>query len=171
MVQLHQIQPPGKLQSTLLSLKMHFIHHVQDMDIMNQLQLGGVYSTMLAGLTPAALDEVPSACVVPRKYWTKPTKHFDWSTNAPRPAFSAAATKLLLSLASALNDDNLIHINQLILFIKSNASPQHNVEHDSLENIVLRLLTLLIYPIKHTRVLALSSSKCNRCDAPELSVG
>jgi hypothetical protein len=55
MVQLCQIQPPGKLQSTLLGLKMHFIHHLQDMDVTDQLQLGGVYSTTLAGPTPAAL--------------------------------------------------------------------------------------------------------------------
>lgn len=66
MVQLCQIQPPGKLQSTLLSLKMHYIHHLNDMDVTNQLQLGGAFSTTLAGPTPQALvAQVPPGVLDP----------------------------------------------------------------------------------------------------------
>ncbi|KAF8972292.1 hypothetical protein BDZ97DRAFT_1784071 [Flammula alnicola] len=66
MVQLCQIQPPGKLQSTLLSLKMHYIHHLNDMDVTNQLQLGGAFSTTLAGPTPQALvSQVPPGVLNP----------------------------------------------------------------------------------------------------------
>ena len=66
MVQLCQIQPPGKLQSTLLGLKMHYIHHLNDMDVTNQLQLGGAFSTTLAGPTPQALvAQVPPGLLNP----------------------------------------------------------------------------------------------------------
>jgi hypothetical protein len=52
MAQLCQIPPPGKLQSTLLGLKMHYIP-VGDMDVTNNLRLGGAFSTALVGPTPA----------------------------------------------------------------------------------------------------------------------
>ncbi|KIL60307.1 hypothetical protein M378DRAFT_180510 [Amanita muscaria Koide BX008] len=66
MVQLCRIQPPGKLQSTLLSLKMHYIHHLNDMDVTNQLQLGRAFSTTLAGPTPQALvAQVPPGVLNP----------------------------------------------------------------------------------------------------------
>jgi hypothetical protein len=63
MIQLCQIKPPGKLESTLLGLKMHYIYHLQDMDVTNQLQLGGAFSPALRGLTPTAL--VPARILVP----------------------------------------------------------------------------------------------------------
>ena len=66
MVQLCQIPPPGKLQSTLRSLKMHFIPHLPDMDVTNYLRLGGAFSTALAGPTPVALvDRVPPRVLDP----------------------------------------------------------------------------------------------------------
>ncbi|KAI9432866.1 hypothetical protein BJY52DRAFT_1132540, partial [Lactarius psammicola] len=55
MVLLCLIQPLGKLQLTLLGLKMHYIQHLNNMDIMNQLQLKEVFTTILVGPTPAAL--------------------------------------------------------------------------------------------------------------------
>jgi len=65
MVQLCQIQPPGKLQSTLCSPKMHSIHHL-DMDVTDQLQLGGTFSTTPAGPTPGALvAQVPAGFLNP----------------------------------------------------------------------------------------------------------
>lgn len=47
MVQLATIQPSGKLESTMISLKMHYFHHLNDMDVTNQLRLGGAFSTTL----------------------------------------------------------------------------------------------------------------------------
>ncbi|KAH9045982.1 hypothetical protein EDB84DRAFT_1241695, partial [Lactarius hengduanensis] len=52
MVGLCRIWPPGKLESTLSGLKMHYIHHLHNMDVTEQVQLGGVCSTMLRGPTP-----------------------------------------------------------------------------------------------------------------------
>ena len=66
MIQLSEIQPPGKLQPTLISLKMHYIQHQNDMDVLNQLQLGGVFSTTLWGPTPATLvAQVPAGILNP----------------------------------------------------------------------------------------------------------
>jgi len=66
MVQLSLIQPPGKLESTLINIKMHYIHHQNDMDVTDQLQLGGAFSTTLRGPTPAALvAQVPAGILNP----------------------------------------------------------------------------------------------------------
>lgn len=65
-MQLSVIQPPGKLESTLINLKMHYIHHQSDMDVTNQLWLGGAFSTTLQGPTPAALiAQVPAGILNP----------------------------------------------------------------------------------------------------------
>ena len=65
----HQIPPPGKLQSTLIGLKMHYIPHFEDMDVTNQLRLGrlgGEFSTTLRGPTPAALVfDLPAGALIP----------------------------------------------------------------------------------------------------------
>ena len=66
MVYLASILPPGKLQSTLKSLKMHYIHHLNEMDVTNQLQLGGEFSHTLRGPTPAGLvAQVPEGLLHP----------------------------------------------------------------------------------------------------------
>lgn len=53
MLQLMTIEPPGKLQSTVLGLKMHYVLH--EMDVTEALQFGGVFSPFLLGPTPAGL--------------------------------------------------------------------------------------------------------------------
>ncbi|KAF8273182.1 hypothetical protein EI94DRAFT_1696985 [Lactarius quietus] len=61
-----QVQPPGKLQSTLLGLKMHHIEHLHDMDVTDQLRLGGAFTPWLMGPTPAGLvAEVPDGLLNP----------------------------------------------------------------------------------------------------------
>ncbi|KAH9039293.1 hypothetical protein EDB85DRAFT_1859853 [Lactarius pseudohatsudake] len=66
MVGLCQIPPPGKLESTLSGLKMHYVHHLHDMDVTQQLQLGGAFSETLRGPTPVALvDQVPAGLLNP----------------------------------------------------------------------------------------------------------
>ena len=66
MVSLGQIQPPGKIQSTIRGLKMHFIHDLNEMDVTEQLRLGGAFSPALLGPTPAALvARVPAGLLHP----------------------------------------------------------------------------------------------------------
>jgi hypothetical protein len=66
MVLLRGINPPGKLESTVIGLKMHFIQHLPEMDATDDLQLGGAFSTMLRGPTPAALvAQVPPGALIP----------------------------------------------------------------------------------------------------------
>ena len=67
MLDLAQIDPPGKLQSTLVGLKMHHIPYSEDLDITDdQLQLGGEFSTELRGPTPSALvANVPAGVLMP----------------------------------------------------------------------------------------------------------
>ena len=52
MVNLRMIEPPGKLQSTMKSLKMHFITDIASYDVTNRLRLGGLYSLGLPGPVP-----------------------------------------------------------------------------------------------------------------------
>ena len=60
MVQLAQIE------STLVGLKMHYIPYSEDLDITDQLQLGGEFSTRLRGPTPSALvANVPTGVLIP----------------------------------------------------------------------------------------------------------
>ena len=75
---LSQIRPPGKLQSTVLSLEMHHIPHLDDMDITNRLQFGGALSTRLLGPTPAGLiaqipDGLFESCPACPRTWFHPT--------------------------------------------------------------------------------------------------
>lgn len=58
MITLCQISPLGKLESTLKGLKMH---HLDDdvYDATQDLQLGGIYASLLRGPTPSGL--VPPA--------------------------------------------------------------------------------------------------------------
>ncbi|KAH8991654.1 hypothetical protein EDB92DRAFT_1797962 [Lactarius akahatsu] len=66
MVGLYQIQPPGELESTLSGLKMHYIHYLHDMDVTDQLRLGGAFSKTLRGPTSVALvDQVPAGLLNP----------------------------------------------------------------------------------------------------------
>ena len=66
MVQFCLIQPPGKLQSTLHGLIMHYIHHLNNMDITHQVWLGGAFSTTLTGPTPYGLvAQVPPGMLNP----------------------------------------------------------------------------------------------------------
>lgn len=66
MVSLALIRPPGKLQTTLRSLKMHYIQHLNEMDVTNQLQLGGELSPQLLGPTPVGLvAQVPDGLLDP----------------------------------------------------------------------------------------------------------
>jgi hypothetical protein len=55
MLALTMIDPPGKLQSTVIGLKMFYIHHPHQMDITDNVRLGGAFSTFLLGPTPAEL--------------------------------------------------------------------------------------------------------------------
>lgn len=87
---LSQIRPPGKLQSTVLSLKMHHIPYLDDMDITNRLQFGGAHSTRLLGPTPAGLiAQIPDgllnpAPLVPGPGYIRPV-HTRSSPNANNP--------------------------------------------------------------------------------------
>ena len=68
MVGLCLIQPPGKLQSTVLGLKMHFYPHFHQMDVTDQVQLGGAFSHGILGPTPqalVALAQVPPGFLIP----------------------------------------------------------------------------------------------------------
>ncbi|KIK80826.1 hypothetical protein PAXRUDRAFT_157605, partial [Paxillus rubicundulus Ve08.2h10] len=62
MLSLMQICPPGKLQSTVKGLKVHYISYWV-LDVTHQVQLGGAFSPGLHGLTPAGLvpPNVPAA--------------------------------------------------------------------------------------------------------------
>ena len=61
MLSLMDIEPPGKFQSTLKSVKIHHQAH-PDLDGTNAIRLGGIYSPDLLGPTPAHLvpENVPS---------------------------------------------------------------------------------------------------------------
>jgi hypothetical protein len=65
MLLLPNIQPPGKLESTVRGLMMHFIQFpVQD--VTASIQLGGAFSTVLRGPTPLGLvNPVAAALAVP----------------------------------------------------------------------------------------------------------
>lgn len=63
MVSLCNIQPPGKLQSTVRALKMHRIE--DDVCIVtDDIRLGGVYSLLLHGPTPRNLVTPAAAAVM-----------------------------------------------------------------------------------------------------------
>ena len=70
MIQLRLIRPPGKFESTLLGLKLYR----SLFDITNQMRLGGEFSQVLRGPTPAGL--VPAgmnpAPVIPGPDFVRP---------------------------------------------------------------------------------------------------
>jgi hypothetical protein len=77
MMQLSVIQPPGKLESTLINLKMHYILHQNDMDVTNQIRLGGAFSTTLQGPTPAALvSQVPAGILNHPRSWFRQARPY-----------------------------------------------------------------------------------------------
>jgi hypothetical protein len=55
MVNLRNALPPGKLQSTIDGLKMHWISNLALFDVTADLRLGGVWSRALMGITPRNL--------------------------------------------------------------------------------------------------------------------
>ena len=52
---LRNIRPPMKLESTVLGLKMQFYHHLNILDISNDVCIGGVGAPILRAPTPAGL--------------------------------------------------------------------------------------------------------------------
>ena len=55
MLALTDITPPGKLSTTLGSLKMHFIPDIHIFDVTDSMKLGGIYAPQLHGPAPRAL--------------------------------------------------------------------------------------------------------------------
>lgn len=55
MLSLMRIEPPGKLQSTLKGVKIHYLADPGGLDGTNTIELSGAYSTHLRGPTPAHL--------------------------------------------------------------------------------------------------------------------
>ena len=78
MIALSQIPPLGKLESTLKGMKMHRIDH-NVYDATQDLQLGGIYASVLRGPTPSHLvppamggnEPHPGDFIVPA--YTRPT--------------------------------------------------------------------------------------------------
>lgn len=70
MVQLRLIRPPGKLESTLLGLKM-----CRSIDVTDRMQLGGAFSLVLRGPTPVGLvpDGMDPAPVIPGPDFVRPS--------------------------------------------------------------------------------------------------
>ncbi|KAI6146031.1 hypothetical protein BKA82DRAFT_3965289 [Pisolithus tinctorius] len=64
MLSLMRIHPPGKLQSTVKGLKLHYIAN-DAFDVTQQVQLGGIYSSRLQGPTPAGLVPPNLPAVIP----------------------------------------------------------------------------------------------------------
>jgi hypothetical protein len=83
MLQLRLIPPPGKLESTVLGLKMHCLE--DESDVTARVRLGGAFPPALRGPTPAAL--VPAAApVIPgpdfvRPVYTRPSAMADDPNN------------------------------------------------------------------------------------------
>ena len=48
------INPPGKLQSTLKGIKVHYLAHPRGLDGSDAMRLGGAYSLHLRGPTPVS---------------------------------------------------------------------------------------------------------------------
>jgi len=66
MFALVNIQPPGKMESTVGGLKLHFFHLPAIQDVTADVQLGGVHATILRGPTPRNLvTPVAAALAVP----------------------------------------------------------------------------------------------------------
>jgi hypothetical protein len=55
MIHLVHIAPPGRLQTNLLSLKMHYLPFMNEMDVTVRVRLGGDISDTLLGATPVGL--------------------------------------------------------------------------------------------------------------------
>ena len=66
MVSLMSINPPGKLQSTLKGIKVHYLAHPRGLDGSDAMRLGGAYSPHLWGPTPAGLVPGNVAAVAPQ---------------------------------------------------------------------------------------------------------
>lgn len=69
------VQPPGKLESTVLGLKMHHIISLDEMDVGDKVRLGGQYSPSLRGPTPAGLvpaGGLATAPVIPGPHFVRP---------------------------------------------------------------------------------------------------
>ncbi|KIM54425.1 hypothetical protein SCLCIDRAFT_136861 [Scleroderma citrinum Foug A] len=66
MVSLMSINPPGKLQSTLKGIKVHYLAHPRGLDGSDAMRLGGAYSPHLRGPTPAGLVPGNVAAVAPQ---------------------------------------------------------------------------------------------------------
>ncbi|KIM56229.1 hypothetical protein SCLCIDRAFT_29768 [Scleroderma citrinum Foug A] len=60
MLSLMRIEPPGKLQSTLKGVKIHYLADPGGLDGTNTIELGGAYSMHLRG--PTRAREYPSCC-------------------------------------------------------------------------------------------------------------
>ncbi|KAH0826469.1 hypothetical protein J3R83DRAFT_5471 [Lanmaoa asiatica] len=79
MLDLLRIRPAGKLESTIKGLKAHHIP-AWELDVTEQIRLGGVYSPYLRGPTPASLvpQNVPAAAAlladnIPLPDFTRPS--------------------------------------------------------------------------------------------------
>lgn len=55
MVLLPHINPPGKFESTIGALKMHFVHNANVLIVTPDIQLGGAFAAVVRGPTPANL--------------------------------------------------------------------------------------------------------------------
>ena len=66
MLSLMGIEPPGKFQSTLKSVKVHYQAHPGIMDGADAIRLGGIYSPHLWGPTPAHLVPVNIPAIAPQ---------------------------------------------------------------------------------------------------------
>ena len=66
MVSLMSINPPGKLQSMLKGVKIHYLAHPRGLDGTDAIRLGGAYSLNLVGPTPARLVPENVVAVAPQ---------------------------------------------------------------------------------------------------------
>ena len=55
MLLLRSIRPPMKLETTVLSLKMHYYHAAHTLDVTNDVRIGGAGGAVLRDQTPANL--------------------------------------------------------------------------------------------------------------------
>jgi len=84
MVSLMSINPPGKLQSTLKGIKVHYLAHPRGLDGSDAMLLSGAYSPHLRGPTPAHLvpgNIIAVAPQVPLQPLPRFTRASVWALN------------------------------------------------------------------------------------------
>ena len=84
------IDPPMKLETTILSLKVHYYSNLHLLDLTNHVQIGGVFSRHLRGPIPAFL--LPAGVVVFRMNGGPPVHPFP---NFQLPKYSTPSAQSL----------------------------------------------------------------------------